>query len=94
MNSTKYSMDTAYAVVFDVKRRNPGRFDDDKIKAFGACVATVHIMLALQACSIVSANLDKCHREMMINAKMFKRAFASIESSPNHHFDADCAVLC
>ena len=87
-------MDDTYAIVFDINKRNPGRFDDEKIKAFGACVATVHIILALMACSIVSDDLDKCHAERMINATTFKRAFASIESSPKHNFAADCAVLC
>ena len=94
LNSTRYKMDDTYAFVFDINKRSPGRFDDEKIKAFGACVATVHIILALQACSIVSDDLDECHAQMKINAKMFKRAFASIESSPKHHFAADCAVLC
>ena len=87
-------MDDTYAFVFDINSRSPGRFDDEKSKAFSACVATVHIILARQACSIVSDDPDTCHAEIMINARMFKRAFASIESSPKHHFDADCAVLC
>ena len=94
LNSTRYHIDPVYAAVFDLKKRSPKRFDDDKLRAFGAFVATVHIILSLQACSIVSADPNECHTEMVINAKMFKRAFASIESSPNHHFDADCAVLC
>ena len=94
LNSTRYHIDPVHAAVFDFKKRSPKRFDDDKIRAFGDCVATVHIILSLQACFIESADPDECHTEMMINAKMFKRAFASIESSPNHHFDADCAVLC
>ena len=72
LNSTRHCIDPVYAAVFDVKRRNPKRFDDAKIRAFGACVATVHIILSLQACSIVSADLDECHTEMMINTKMFK----------------------
>jgi len=46
------------------------------------------------ACSIVSDDPDKCHAERKVNATMFKRAFASIESSPKHNFVADCAVLC
>ena len=94
LNSTRYKMDDTYAIVFDINKRNPGRFDDEKIKAFGACVATVHIILALMACSIVSDDPDKCHAERKVNATMFKRAFASIDSSPKHNFAADCAVLC
>ena len=87
-------MDDTYAFVFDINKQNPGRFYDEKIKAFGACVATVHIILALMTCSCVSEDLDKCDDERMVNTTMFKRAFESIESSPKHNFTADCAVLC
>ena len=68
-------MDETYLHVFDCNNRSPGRFDDEKIKAFGACVATVHIILALMACSSVSDDLDKCDAERMVNATMFKRVF-------------------
>ena len=94
LNSARYKMDEHYAVVFDITKRNPGRFDDEKIRAFGACVATVYIIIALMACSIVSDVPEECHIERTINATTFKRAFESIESSPKHNFTADCAVLC
>ena len=94
LDSTRSKMDETYAHVFDVNKQNPKRFDDEKIKAFGACVATVHIILALMATSSVSEDVDECDAERNVNATIFRQAFESIESSPKHNFTADCAVLC
>ena len=94
LNSARYKVDEHYAVVFDSTKRNPSRFDDEKMRAFGACVTTVYIIIALMACSIVSEDPEECHTQRTINATTFKRAFESIESSPKHNFTADCAVLC
>ena len=32
LNSTRYCIDPVYDAVFDVKRRNPKRFDDEKLE--------------------------------------------------------------
>ena len=41
LNSARYKMYDTYAVVFDIDKRNQGTIDDEKIKAFGACVTLV-----------------------------------------------------
>ena len=87
-------MDRLFSVAFDDENLTPTIFGDPQIKAFGACVTTVNIILSLLACSITSVDKEECMTEKLINTRVFKRAFASIKSTPKYLFTCDCAILC
>ena len=94
LHSTRFTMDSLFSEAFDDKNWNLTRFDDPQIKEFGARVATVNIILSLLTCSIVLVDEEECINKKLINAKIFKHAFASIQSTPKYLFVSHCMVLC